>query len=71
VSDEKVQTAYIVSVSREAFAEIAENLPPISRLVDTEQFPAPHFLLFDDQGNTIVLTPVPVEKLPSTKLVLP
>lgn len=54
--------AYIVSLSREAFAEIAQKLPPASRCVSVGVFPSPHYWLLDDAGNVIVLTPVPVER---------
>ena len=63
-----MRVAHVVSISREAYAEIKSALPPASRFTNVEQWGFNHFWLYDPCGDVVIFTPEPIVKLHSAKL---
>jgi hypothetical protein len=54
---------YFVHLSKEAFVEFANALPPQSRFVNVEQWGFNHFWFYSPSGDALIFTPEEITKL--------
>lgn len=64
----EIHIAHVVTLSKEAYAEIKSALPPESRFTNVEEWGFNHFWLYDPNGDIVIFTPDPIEKLKSLQI---
>ena len=56
-------TVHVVSISKEAFAEVFAAMPPFQRKVWLgDEVPQPNFWLYGDNGEVVLFTSAQIEK---------
>ncbi len=60
--------AHVIVLSREAYVEIKNALPPESRFTNVEEWGSNHIWMYAPTGDVIILTPDPIAKLEHRKV---
>ena len=60
--------AHVVSISKEAYQEVISGMPASARFTNVEEWGFNHVWLYTPDGNVVILTPEPIQKLSHFKL---